>query len=56
MAKNIKFEFCVMNLEKKAEWHKDINGGFVPMFEDTKGNTFIESADIMEKINDEYLS
>ena len=55
-AKNIKFEFCIMNLSKKTDWHKDINGGLVPMYEDIEGNTFIESAEIMEKLNEENLT
>eukprot|EP00355_Strombidium_rassoulzadegani_P002670 CAMPEP_0168612368 /NCGR_PEP_ID=MMETSP0449_2-20121227/2880_1 /TAXON_ID=1082188 /ORGANISM="Strombidium rassoulzadegani, Strain ras09" /LENGTH=107 /DNA_ID=CAMNT_0008652929 /DNA_START=127 /DNA_END=450 /DNA_ORIENTATION=+ len=37
-----------MNLDQKAQWHKDINGGLVPLLEIPDGTIIHESSFIMQ--------
>ena len=47
-AKNVEFQKCNVDLREKAEWHKAINGGLVPVLETPDGTTIYESAVIAE--------
>mmetsp|Transcript_13747 Transcript_13747/g.23439 ORF Transcript_13747/g.23439 Transcript_13747/m.23439 type:complete len:101 (+) Transcript_13747:42-344(+) len=46
--KDIEFQKVNMNLDQKAQWHKDINGGLVPILETPSGKFFNESAFIVQ--------
>ena len=46
--KDVPFQKCNMELDNKAQWHKDINGGLVPILETPKGDIVNESAVIMQ--------
>ena len=43
-AKNIPFQMCEMDLEEKAQWHQDANGGLIPILESPDGTLIFESA------------
>lgn len=43
-AKDIKFQRCETDLQVKAEWHKNFNGGFIPVLESPDGTMINESA------------
>ena len=45
--KEIPFQKCNMELDNKAQWHIDINGGLVPIMETPSGSLVNESAVIM---------
>lgn len=47
-AKNIEFQKCEVDLRVKAQWHLDVNGGFVPLLENPAGEIIYESAVIAE--------
>ena len=51
-AKNIQFQNCQIDLEHKAKWHVEINGGFVPLLEFPDDHFIYESKVIMEYAND----
>ena len=46
-AKNILFQNVETDLNTKAQWHVDFNGGLVPVLETPKGELFGESSFIM---------
>lgn len=37
-----------MDLRNKAQWHKDVNGGFIPVLETPQGDLIPESAVIAD--------
>jgi glutathione S-transferase len=54
-AKKIPYQDCQVNLDDRTKWHKEVNGGFVPILEvppdlDTskEGLVICESLNIME--------
>ena len=47
-AKNIPFQDCQINLEKRTKWHYEINGGLVPILELPSGEIITESQVIMD--------
>jgi glutathione S-transferase len=47
-AKDVVFQKCDVDLRVKAEWHKEINGGLVPLLETPDGAIIFESAVIAE--------
>lgn len=51
-AKDIPFQKCHTDLREKAEWHKNINGGLVPLLESPDGTIIFESAVIAEFANE----
>jgi len=42
-AKKVEFQHVETDLNLKAQWHKDFNGGFVPILETPTGEMFPES-------------
>jgi len=38
----------MVDLTNKAQWHLDINGGFIPILETPEGTTIHESAVVMD--------
>lgn len=53
-ARNVKYQSCEVDLGKKTPWHVSYNGGFVPVWETTKGDIIIESKVVMDYIEDAY--
>ena len=51
-AKKIQFQKCEMDLQEKAYWHKDLNGGLVPLLEVPNGDIINESAIITNFANE----
>jgi glutathione S-transferase len=47
-ARNVQYQRVELDLEKKTQWHKDINGGLVPILEFPNGVTLIESKVLMD--------
>ena len=47
-AKGIPFQNCETDLQAKAQWHKDANGGTAPLLELTTGDIIIESSVIIQ--------
>lgn len=47
-ARNVQYQDCEMDLGKKTQWHKDINGGLAPILEFPDGTIVLESKIIME--------
>jgi len=47
-AKDIPFQKCETDLQKKAQWHLDFNGGFIPILETPKGEMINESGVLMD--------
>ena len=47
-AKEIPFQKCETDLETKAQWHLDFNGGFLPILESPDGTMINESSLIMQ--------
>jgi len=43
-AKEIEFQYVQVELREKAQWHKDINGGLVPIMETPDGDLIPESS------------
>jgi glutathione S-transferase len=43
-AKHIPFQDVDVDLQVKAEWHKEINGGLLPLMETPAGTIIYESA------------
>lgn len=43
-AKQIPFQKCEVDLLNKAEWHKNVNGGSIPMLETPEAEIIFESA------------
>lgn len=41
-----------MDIRQKAQWHLDLNNGFMPVLENTDGNMVFESAVIMSLASD----
>ena len=52
LAKDIKFQTVIMDIRNKAQWHLDLNGGFMPILENTDGTMVFESAVIMSFASD----
>ena len=50
-AKNIPYQDCQVNLEKRTKWHYDLNDGFVPILELSNGELITESAIIMSYLD-----
>jgi glutathione S-transferase len=46
-AKNVTYQNCQIDLGKKSDWHKEINGGLVPILEFPDGRLMNESQIIM---------
>ena len=42
-AKGVTYQSCEVDLGKKTQWHIDINGGMVPVFELPNGAIITES-------------
>jgi glutathione S-transferase len=53
-ARAVKYQGCEVDLGKKTPWHIGYNGGFVPVWETTKGDIIIESKVVMDYIEDAY--
>ena len=53
-ARAVKYQDCEVDLGKKTQWHIGYNGGFVPVWETTKGDIIIESKVVMDYIEDAY--
>lgn len=53
-ARGVKYQDCEVDLGKKTPWHVGYNGGFVPVWETTKGDIIIESKVVMDYIEDAY--
>lgn len=51
-AKQVKHQFCGVDLTEKNKWHKDINGGLVPFIELPDGKFVIESTGVAEWVQD----
>jgi glutathione S-transferase len=47
-AKQIPFQYVHVNLQEKAQWHLDVNGGFIPLLENPDGTIVNESAVLMD--------
>lgn len=47
-AKNVPFQQCFVDLNKKAQWHLDFNGGFVPILEAPSGDLIKESGIVIQ--------
>ena len=47
-AKNHVYQRCEMDLGKKTEWHKALNGGLVPIYELPDGTQLFESKILMD--------
>ena len=43
-AKGIQFQECMIDLNEKAQWHSDFNGGMSPVLETPKGDLILDSA------------
>ena len=50
-AKDVPFQKCTMDLTNKAQWHLDINGGFIPLLETPDGTILYESAVVADFAN-----
>ena len=46
-AKAVPFQECIINLNGKAQWHLDFNGGFTPILETPSGDLIPESGIVM---------
>ena len=46
-ARNIPYQDCQVNLERRAKWHYELNGGFVPILQLPSGEVVTESSIIM---------
>jgi len=46
-ARKIPFQWCEMDLQKKADWHMNANGGMVPLLETQDGTLIPESGVLM---------
>ncbi len=55
-AREVVYQKCDIDLQKKTQWHIDINGGFVPFWETPKGDIIIESKVVMDYIEEAYPS
>ena len=53
-ARNVEYERCEINLQDKTQWHKDINGGLVPILELSDGTILLDSKILMEYANEAY--
>ena len=53
-ARNVEYERCELNLRDKTQWHKDINGGLVPILELPDGTIILDSKIIMDYVNEAY--
>lgn len=42
-AKQVQFQEVMVDLNNKAQWHKDLNGGMVPVMETPQGTLIPES-------------
>ena len=42
-AKEIPYQECWVDLNEKAEWHQELNGGFIPVLETPAGDLIPES-------------
>ncbi|CDW89121.1 glutathione transferase omega-1 [Stylonychia lemnae] len=51
-AKGIKFQHCEVDLQNKAKWHVDVNGGTLPFVELPSGQFLLESRIIQDFAND----
>jgi glutathione S-transferase len=54
--RNIPYQDCQINLEKRAKWHYEISKGFVPILEIPSGEIVLESdiiLDFIEKLTGE---
>ena len=47
-AKGVEFQECMVDLNNKAGWHKELNGGLVPILETPQGDLIIESGIIAQ--------
>merc|ERR1712224_297765 len=47
-ARNIPYQDCQVNLERRAKWHYELNGGFVPILQIPSGEVITESYLIMQ--------
>jgi len=47
-ARNIVYQKCEVDLGKKTQWHLDINGGLVPIYEFPDGTQLLESKVLMD--------
>ena len=47
-AKQLEFQEVFLDMADKGAWHKEFNGGFVPILENTDGKLFPESGIIEE--------
>ena len=52
--KEVKYQWCQLNMFQKPQWFKDINGGFIPMMEFPNGDIYWESNLLCELIEDAY--
>ena len=43
-AKNVDYQYCHVDLRNKAQWHKDVNGGLIPVLETPQGDLIPESS------------
>jgi len=53
-AKGVEYQNVGLDMSKKTEWHKEWNGGQVPVLETQDGRIVIESQIIMHYINEKY--
>lgn len=53
-AKGIAIQYVTMDLNNSAQWHKDINGGLIPLLENIDGKIYCESAHIVEFAEEFY--
>lgn len=53
-AKNVTYQRCEVDLGKKTQWHLDINGGLVPVYELPNGEIITESKVVMDFVEEAY--
>jgi glutathione S-transferase len=53
-AKGIKYQNVQVDLGKKTQWHKDINGGLAPFLEKPDGSIIIESNVLMHYAQEKF--
>jgi glutathione S-transferase len=53
-ARNVTYQSCEMDLEKKTPWHLAINGGLVPILELPDGTLINESKILLDFVEEAY--
>lgn len=53
-ARDVEYQRCEINLNDKPQWHKDINGGLVPILELPDGTILQDSKVLMDYVNEAY--